>query len=100
MKITKAERALMFTTAGRDCMKVRDRVRSPRLILISFTSRKNRATRNASPNPAWRKLGTAKSTKPATATKKSTLYCECKKKGSVLSLTVYRDVWTNSHQLR
>ena len=31
-------------------------------------------------------------------------YCECKRKGSVLSLkygcTVLGDVWTNSHQLR
>ena len=74
MKITSALKTEMFTTAGNDWMNVSDSVRNPRLILMSFTSRKNRATRNASPNPASRRAGTAKSTNPTSATMKSTLY--------------------------
>ena len=74
MKITSALNTLMFTTAGSDWTNVSESVRKPREILISFTRRRNRATRNASPNPASRRDGIAKSRNPTSATTKSTLY--------------------------
>ena len=64
----------MFTTAGKDCTKVCVSVRKPRDTLMSLKRRKNRAMLITSPQALFRSAGMARSRKPVTATKKSTLY--------------------------
>ena len=74
MKTMSADKSEMFATAGNDCTNVSTSVRKPREILMSLTSRRNRATLNASPMPLSLRVGTARSRNPAIATKKSTRF--------------------------
>ena len=73
MKTMSADKSEMFATAGNDCTNVSASVRKPREILMSLTSRRNRATLNASPMPLSLR-GKTRSRNPVIATKKSTRF--------------------------